>query len=606
MAVSNDLTLNFTVNPDFGQVEADPSEVNLTAFETFFAEKRPFFIEGSNIYDYRLTFGAGPLSQDNLFYSRRIGRQAQYSPDLQDNEYMDRPDFTRILGAFKLSGKTRNGWSLGVMESVTARENATIDWQGQQRKESIEPLTNFANARLQKDLNKGNTVVGGMFTATNRDIQDSTLNFLPHSAYTGGLDFTHYWNDKTYYLSGKTVISAVNGSTTAITELQEASQRYYQRPDVSHLSVDSTMQSLSGYGGSLAAGKSGGGHWQYSGVLSFRSPGLELNDQGYLRQADIIHQIFWAQYRIWEPFSIFRKMNIELSQWSEYDFSGTRTNFGLDTKLNTQFKNYWSFNTGINRGFNHINRSELRGGPGILFPGDWNNWLSFSTDGRKKLQAGMHMFNNWGDLNNSRFFNARLNFTYRPMDALSVSLSPGYTKGRRELQYVETIDLENQERYIISTLQSERLNADLRISYNITPDLTIQYWGQPFVFSGNYSGFKRITDPMASDFNSRFHLFDPSEITYDESDEIYRIDENGDGLTDYSIDNPNFNFFEFRSNLVIRWEYVPGSTLYVVWSQGRTGDNALGEFNFRNDTDSLFSIVPHNIFLIKFSYRISL
>ena len=606
IAVTNDLTLNFTVNPDFGQVEADPSEVNLTAFETFFREKRPFFIEGSNIYDYSITDGDGPMSQDNLFYSRRIGRRPHHEPEPEDNEYMDLPEFTSILGAFKLSGKTRNGWSIGVMESVTNKEVATIDNEGERRDETIEPLTNYFNARLQKDIDQGNTTVGGMFTATNRNLVDTSVSFLPKAAYTGGLDFTNFWKDKNYFFGLSGVFSQVNGTTESITELQESSRRYFQRPDATHLGVDTTLTSVSGHGGTISGGKIGGGHWRYVGWVTWRSPGLELNDMGYLRQADVVQQVLWAQYRIWEPFSIFRSFNINFNQWSGYDFSGTRTYLGGNFNFHAQFKNYWSAGSGLNRSLSNINRSELRGGPALRYPGDLNHWMFVESDERKKVVGQVFMFNNWGDKNSSRFFDVGFEFTYRPIDALSVSFEPAYRDGRREMQYVETIELENEDRYIISTLNSDMISADFRINLNITPDMTFQYWGQPFVFSGNYSNFKRITDPMNDNYNDRFHLFSGNEISYDEENGECHIDENQDGNTDYSFDDQNFNFFEFRSNLVFRWEYIPGSTVYVVWSQGRTGDNSFGEFNFRNDIDNLYSIVPHNIFLVKFSYRISL
>jgi len=606
VAVSNDLTLNFSVNPDFGQVEADPSEVNLTAFETFFEEKRPFFIEGCNIFDYRITDGDGPLSLDNLFYSRRIGRRPHHEPSLDDNEYMDTPEFSRILGAFKLSGKTRNGWSIGVMESVTNKETATIDKEGVQREETIEPLTNFFNARVQKDFDKGKTIVGGMFTATNRKIEDESVTFLPHSAYTGGLDFQNFWNDKKYFLGLKTIFSQINGSKESITNLQESSRRYYQRPDVSHLTLDTNLTALSGHGGTISGCKMGGGHWRYIGSLSWRSPGLELNDMGFLRQADIVQHFLWAQYRVWEPVGIFRSYRINFNQYADYDFSGAILKLGGNFNFNMQFKNYWSFGSGFERSGNVIKRAELRGGPALKYPGDFNNWMFIESDSRKKLVAEMFMFNNWGDKNSSRVTSMGVEFTYRPINALSLSLSPGYTKGQREMQYVETIETEDDSRYIISTLKSERVSADFRINFNITPDLTIQYWGQPFVFSGNYSNFKRVTEPMADQYEDRFHLYSENEIFYDAENGMYEIDENRDGNIDYSIDDPNFNFFEFRSNLVMRWEYIPGSTVFLVWSQGRTGDNVMGELNFREDINSLYSIEPHNIFLLKFSYRISL
>ena len=606
VAVTNDLTLNFTVNPDFGQVEADPSEVNLTAFETYFPKKRPFFIEGNNIYDFSLTDGDGSLSQDNLFYSRRIGRPPHHEPDLEDDEYSDQPEFTTILGAFKLSGKTRNGWSIGVMEGAATKEFAKIDSNGEERKEDVEPFTNYFNTRIQKDLKEGNTIVGGMITATNRKIDTESLNFLPDAAYTGGLDFTNYWKEKSYFLQVIGSFSHVSGSTESITELQESSRRYYQRPDADHLALDTTLTSLAGHGGTIGGGKIGQGHWRYVGWLTWRSPGLELNDMGYLRQADMVQQVLWAQYRIWEPFSIFRSLNVNLNQWSGYDFSGKRLFLGGNINFNLQFKNYWSLGSGINRDGSHINRSELRGGPALGFPGDWNNWVFIETDERKKLIFETFMFNNWGDENNSRFFNIGLEITYKPFNLLSLSIEPGYTDGRREFQYVETTDFDNEDRYIVSRLESEMFSADFRINLSITPDLSIQYWGQPFLFAGDYSTYRLVTDPMNEDCYSQFHEFSNDEIFYNDDNNIYEIDENQDGTMDYDFENPNFNFFEFRSNLVARWEYIPGSSVYLVWSQGRMDDNSKGQFNFVDDMDNLFSTVPHNIFLIKFSYRFSL
>lgn len=606
VAVTNDLTLNFTVNPDFGQVEADPSEVNLTAFETFFPEKRPFFIEGSNIYNFQVTAGDGPNSQDNLFYSRRIGNRPSKEPELDDDEYMDKSEFTRILGAFKLSGKTRNGWSIGVMESVTNKEKAAISCEGVEHYKTIEPLTNFFNGRVQKDFGKGKTVLGGMVTATNRMIEDTSINFLAKSAYTGGVDFQNFWKDKNYYLGIRTLFSQVSGSKESITNVQESSRRYYQRPDAEHLQLDTTLSSLTGHGGTIEGGKIGGGHWRYLGWLTWRSPGLELNDMGYLRQADLIQQVLWVQYRVWEPVAIFRNFSINLNQWSEHDFSGTRLTFAGNMNFNLQFKNYWSMGSGIEVGTTTIKRAELRGGPALAYPGDVNNWIALKSDSRKKLTVELFMFNNWGAKNSSRFLNAGLEFTYRPVNSLSFSLGPEYIKGKREMQYVETIELATDNRFIISTLETDQWSANIRANLNITPDLTIQYWGQPFLFAGNYSVFKRVTEPLASHYEDRFHVYTGDEIFYDETNGIYHFDENLDGETDYSLEDPNFNFFEFRSNLVLRWEYIPGSTVYLVWSQGRTGDNNAGEFSFKNDLNSLYSIAPHNVFLIKFSYRISI
>ena len=233
IGITSDLTLDFTINPDFGQVEADPSQVNLSAFEVFFQERRPFFVEGRNILEFPLTESewGGNFSRDRLFHSRRIGRPPQYHPDLSDEEYLDNPVNTSILGALKLTGKTRKGLSIGILESVTAREEATIDSAGQRRKITVEPLTNYFVGRVQQDFNRGNTQIGLMTTTTNRKLDDPSLEFLHKAAYSWGVDFNHNWKDRTYYVAGKFSLSQVQGSETAITVSQTSSERFFQRPD---------------------------------------------------------------------------------------------------------------------------------------------------------------------------------------------------------------------------------------------------------------------------------------------------------------------------------------------------------------------------------------
>ncbi len=373
------MTLNFTINPDFGQVEADPSEVNLTTYETFFEEKRPFFIEGKNIFNYNLNIGDGNLSNDNLFYTRRIGRVPHYYPDLKENEYVKIPSETDILGAFKLSGKTKKGLSVGIMETVTAKENATIDQEGITRDISVEPLTNYFLTRLQKDFNKGNTIIGGMITSTNRDLKDTLLDYLPKAAITGGIDFTKFWHNKDYYITFKGVFSRLTGTAKAIEELQESPLRYYQRRDAKHLSLDSGLTCLQGHGGTLEFAKQGGGHFQFLSWISWRSPGIELNDMGYLRQADEIQQIMWAGYRIFKPYGIFRALNINVNQYKGFDFSGLQKYSGYNTNFNGEFLNYWSFGCGVNRDEAGYAISELRGGPALRNPGGISNWYYLET-----------------------------------------------------------------------------------------------------------------------------------------------------------------------------------------------------------------------------------
>ena len=606
IAVTNDLTMNLTVNPDFGQVEADPSVVNLSAFETFYQEKRPFFVEGSNIFSFKPTGGDGSMSRDNLFYSRRIGRSPHYSPETCDSEYMQMPDATTILGAVKLSGKTRNGWSVGIMESVTQQEQATIEQEGQQRKETVEPLTNYFNARLQRDLDGGNTIIGGMMTATNRSISDSTLEFLTDAAYTGGLDFSQYWKDKTYELNITGVFSYVQGSEDAIRKVQESSVHYFQRPDIAHVKLDTQRTSLAGHGGTVSFAKAGQGHWRYLTWITWRSPGLELNDMGYLRQADIIQQVFWAGYRLWEPRGVYRRINVNFNQWSGWDFGGNYLYVGGNMNTYVQFKNYWSVQPGFELGGESVDRSNLRGGPAIKVPGGTSLWGFVNTDDRKKLNLGLGVvyYTSWQK--NSTMLRGSMDITYRPVKSLQLSLNPFYEFGYDRLQYIQTVDDVPGRRYLMGRIDYHMIRADLRVNLSLTPELSIQYWGQPFMFAGEYSEIKKATETMATAYDDRFHTFTPEEISYDEADNVYHISEKDGVLASYTIDNPDFKVFEWRSNLVARWEYIPGSAVYLVWSQGRMGDDCVGIPDIGNDMKDLFSNKAHNVFLVKLTYRISI
>jgi len=606
IGITSDLTLNFTIYPDFGQVEADPSEVNLTAFETYFSEKRPFFIEGRNILSFKLMMGDGGFSSDNLFYSRRIGRKPHHVPDTEEGEYVDMPQNTSIIGAFKITGKTKNGLSIGIIDSVTAEEKAMVSYQRQLRDETVEPLTNYFGLRLQKDYNKGNTIIGTMLTATNRSINNQELDFLHRAAYTGGIDFYHSWKKRTYFLSANAVFSHVRGSTEALLKTQESPLRYFQRPDAEHVSLDPNRTSLSGHGGTVTLGKLGSGHFQYVGGVTWRSPGLELNDMGFLHGADKIMQFIWTGYRIWKPFSIFRRINLGFNQWKGWDFSGANIFDGGNIYINSQFKNYWSFGFGINRQGESLSFSALRGGPSLRTAGGWNTWLNIRSDSRKKIRYNVSWSRFLRDSNDSRRNYFRFGVTLNPTNALSLSIQPSLSLNREDLQYVETGDFGPEKRYIFGRIDQKTLGLTFRLNFSLTPDLSIQFYGQPFISAGKYSYFKHITDSRAEEYHNRFHQFADNEINYDPEKGLFNIDENHDGMIDYSFENPNFNFLQFRSNLVIRWEYSPGSAIYLVWSQGRTGSFPTGDFSFMNDMRDLFDIHPHNVFLIKFSYGFTL
>ncbi len=607
-AITNDLTLDFSINPDFGQVEADPSEVNLSAFESYFSEQRPFFIEGKNIYEFEPSSSIviHNMGADNLFYSRRIGRYPHNSPELNDNEYADIPEASTILGAMKLSGKTKKGLSIGILESVTANEDAVIDHGGVRRKESVEPMTNYFVGRLQQDFNKGETVLGGIVTAVNRDITNPALNYLPTAAYTGGLNFNRNWKERTWYFNANAVFSYVKGSTEAMVNAQRSSARYYQRPDAGYVEVDSSRTSLSGYGGTFKFGRSSKKRLQFETSFTLRSPGLEFNDIGYMRYSDVIHHGSWIAYYLRDPFSIFNNFYLNTNYWMYWNYSGEMLSAYTNVNFNTQFKNKWRLNGNLTRSGDNKSTNLLRGGPTFILPGALNVNLNVQSNRSRKASIYFGNYQGIGDVKSFRNQEYWAGINYRPMNSLALSISPEYSISNNALQYVSENAIKNDPRYIFARINQKTASFTFRINYTFTPELSLEYYGQPFVSAGKYTEFKRVTSPKAERFRDRYHNFTTQELNYNEDNSTYLVDEDKDGNTDYSFDNPDFNFRQFRSNLVVRWEYSPGSTLFLVWSQGRTNSASDGAFDYGRDMKDLFGVTPHNVFLVKFSYWFSL
>ncbi|AXT51451.1 hydrolase [Aquimarina sp. BL5] len=620
IGITNDLTMDLTVNPDFGQVEADPAAIALDGFQIFFREQRPFFVENKNIFDYRFANG-----QDNVFYSRRIGRSPQGSIGSSPivTEYMDRPNNTTILGAAKFSGKTKNGWSIGILESVTEREIAKIeDADGNRRETIVEPLTNYFVGRVQKDFNDRNTYIGGIFTAVNRNLGDilnidydnpdtdetselvgvreNNLNFLRKSAYTGGLDFRHNWKDRKYFIEGNIVTSHVEGSKEAIEATQNELTHLFQRVDADHVEVDPNRTSLTGTGGKLIGGKTGGGNWRYEGGLFWRSPELELNDVGFLRQADEIRQFANVRYLFLKPTKWYRRGNINFNQFSTFDFEGNynRIQYGLSGYMNYS-NNWWTEVEYIHKPRIFTN-TILRGGPRFRFSEENIGVLFFGSDQRKKFSFTMGHVNSQAQQNNFSFQRYVLRLRYQPFNAFSMSINPEFERNPNKTQYVTEVDFAGTPRYITARIDQQTLSASIRLNYNINPNLTIQYYGQPFISRGTYKDFNYVNNSIASDLDERVTLFDDDQISF--ADDVYSVDEDGGGV-DYTFDNPDFAFVQFRSNLVLRWEYIPGSEIFLVWSQGVTSFGDPGDHLFRSLDNQILDQQPENTFLIKATYR---
>ncbi len=627
IGITNDLTLDLTVNPDFGQVEADPAAIALDGFQIFFREQRPFFVENKNIFDYQFANG-----QDNVFYSRRIGRNPQgavgenpfngSSPT--NDEFIDSPANTTMLGAAKFSGKTKDGWSIGILESVTEREIATIeDENGNRREAIVEPLTNYFVGRVQKDFNDRNSFVGGIFTATNRDLgntvnidyedsatdetselvglRENNLNLLRKSAYTGGLDFRHNWNNRKYFLEGNIVASHVEGSKEAIEETQNELTHLFQRVDADHVQVDPNRTSLTGTGGKIVGGKSGGGNWRYNTGAFWRSPELELNDVGFLRQADEIRQFANIRYLFLKPTKLYRRANIFVEQFSTFDFEGNYNRIQYEINGEINYANNWWTEGGFGHKPRIFTNTFLRGGPRWRFSDENFAFLFFGSDRRKKFNFTVGHVNTRAQQDNFAFQRYVLRLRYQPFDAFSMSINPQFRRNPNKTQYVDEVDFNGTPRYITGNIDQQTLSASIRLNYNINPNLTIQYYGEPFISRGRYNDFNFVNNPIANDLGERVTLYNEDQISF--TDDEYAVDENIDGTTDYTFENPDFAFVQFRSNLVVRWEYIPGSEIFLVWSQGVTGDGDPSQHLFRSLDNQILDQQPENTFLIKATYR---
>ncbi len=572
--VTSNFTLDLTVNPDFGQVEADPSEVNLTAYETFFREKRPFFIEGSQIFNYGIGIGDGDMGQETLFYSRRIGRSPHHEPELSDDGFIDQPQWTNIWGAAKLSGKTKHGWSLGILEAVTGEMKADIQDHGQRYEEIVEPWTNYFLMRAQKDFQEGRTTLGGIITNVLRDIPTANLNWLNRTATAGGIDFNHRTRGDNYMLQASLLGSYITGDPAAMIEAQTSSARYFQRPDNHYVTFDPNRTSLAGFGGSWYAGKIAGGHWRFGSGGTTRSPGFEVNDMGFMRSADQTILFAHVGYREFKPGRVFRNYHINSSAYSVYNYGGDHIMSGANINFKLRFLNYWGIFSGFEKESQMFDTDFLRGGPGVVLPGRYRIWFGGYSDQQKRV--AFEVFGNYSnDLHGSRSQRVEPELVFRPSDRFNLSFSMGYNPSINDRQYVDEIWDDSGPHYVFARLDMKIAYLTTRFNYSFTPDLSIQFYGMPFIAAGRYANYREVVAPRAEKYDDRF--------------QSYAWDGNDD-----------FNFKEFRSNLVVRWEYRPGSTIFLVWAHNQSEvveEN--GTFALGRDMRRLFRAKAENVFLIK-------
>jgi hypothetical protein len=595
-------TLATTLNPDFGQVEADPSEVNLTAQETFFPEKRPFFLEGSEFF--RLGLGTNLNNAEGLFYTRRIGAP----PSLHGNDYAqysDTPRETTIYGAAKVSGKTQGGLAIGLLDAVTAEETAELEG-GAAPRMSVQPLTNYALARVAKDLRNGDTMIAGVATAVNRKLDGAELESLLHDqAYTGGLDLFHRFGKDEYSTTIHMFGSHVRGSPEAIFETQTHPRHLYQRPDATHLELDGTRTSLSGVGAAWDVGRWNHKHWNFGTGGDFRTPGVETNDMGFQHYSDFIGQWAWTGWQDNEPSPQVLNWGIGSDVWYGSDLEPRISNVGQSLNAWVTLANHWGLSGGGNYNHNRWDRGALRGGPRLNAEDGMNVFANLNTDSRKKVWLALWANGNRRQESDTWSSGIGGTLTIQARSNLEIVVGPSLFVGNEDHQYVDTVvDDAGAPHYVFARIHQVVTAMTLRTSWTFTPRLSLQLYAQPFIASGAYKEFKEAADTYSNDYDERFDEFGRNEMM--EVDGVIQVDRDGDGIADIGFDRPDFNFRALTTNLVARWEYRPGSTVFLIWSHGRSSDEPDGRYRAGHDLSQLADEAGEHVVMIKANYWVGL
>jgi hypothetical protein len=605
-SVPGGLVLDLTINPDFGQAEVDPAVVNLTAYETFFPEKRRFFIDGAEIFN---NFGEGGsnsffgfnTSNPNLFYSRRIGRAPAVSID---GDFVAAPVSTTILGAAKLTGKTSNGWSVGVVEALTGREHARHVTDAVRGSTLVQPLTNLFVGRLQREFARGGA--GVLTTSVIRELDTPLLaNELTRRALVIGGDAYYFLDSrKDWVLTGAASVSSVSGTTRAIEDLQRSSQRYYQRPDAPHVEVDPARTGLSGYSGRVFLNRNSG-IWRVNASLWGVSPGFDSNDLGFHSRGDRAGAhgvLLWNQPT---PNRFTRSRGWWIAKAWTWNFNREVLNDIWMGCANAVFTSYWRANTCFGHSYRALQDDLTRGGPIAESPrGNWAN-IGMGTDGRKWLSFDGWLGHDWNKYSGFST-NANLTMTLKPLPSLSISTGPSLGRSRNLSQYLETEEDPTAgdtfgARYVFGTIEQKSLTLQTRVNWILNPNVSLQVYMQPLLATGTYGDFKELAEPRTYRF--RHYADAGSTLIYDAAAREYTADPDASGPAPaFTFDNPDFNVKSLRLNAILRWEFRPGSTLYAVWTEQREDDSHPGDFRAGRDLARLFGAHANDVFLLKLTY----
>ncbi|HET6616694.1 MAG TPA: DUF5916 domain-containing protein [Gemmatimonadota bacterium] len=592
MGLGPSLTLDATVNPDFGQVEADPAEVNLTAFETFFEERRPFFTTGQDNFS-----GNGP----SFFYSRRIGA----SPHGQvDGDFVDTPTTTTILAATKLTGRLPSGLTVGALAAITDEEEARSFNLNTQETEDVrvEPRTSYGVLRLQQQFGENASTIGLTMTGMKRDVDpdDPLSGILTENAFTGGLDWNKRWNGGEYEFLGHAGYSWVGGDSVAIADLQQRSAHYFQRPDAEHVDFDSSLTSLSGWSAAMRGGKRSG-TWIWNGGLWFDSPGFEINDLGQLNRADDVANWANVSYNVTDPGEHFRRWNVGVFQNANWNFDGVHRFQNLGIYANYTLTNFW--NGFFEHGWDTRTQSDnaTRGGPYMELPGGW--WIAggIFSNFNEPTRYGIRSVT-WQDGLGGWNWRVDPEFTTQPTDRLTLTFTPRYVRNHDPRQYITTEagghEITFGNRYLFGLIDQSEIAFPVRASYSFTPETSLEVYAEPFAASGRYADIGELAEPRTNDLR----IYGEAEGTTATQDEESGDWTFTDGDAEIQLENQDFNVLSYRSNVVLRWEWRPGSTFFLVWQQNRSGFEDEGSFVRPSDLYDSMTADGENTLAVKFTY----
>ena len=586
------MTLDAAINPDFAQVEADPAEVNLTAFETRFAEQRPFFLEGAQLFS---------LDHPNFYYSRRIGARP-VGP--ASGTYVDYPQSSTILGAAKLTGRPRGKTSIGVLTAVTSEESAHVASVAPSLFTDVRvgPRAYWSIGRVQQEFGQWGSTAGLLVNTVHRDLGpgDPIADLQTRNALAVAGDTVLRFKRGEYQFRWAGGFSYLNGEPKAVERFQRASSHYAQRPDKDYAKLDPTRTSLSGFSFQTRFERVSGRHWLWSVATKLDTPFFETNDIANFNSADGIMPTASLTYRETTPGRVFRSYSVGLNETLEWNFGGDRQSAQLRPSVNMTWNNYWTTSASFTRTLHTDDASLTRGGPLMQKPRTWSS--AFSLGNRSTSQTRWSVSTtNGGNEDGGSTHRVSASFSIRPGPRWQLSASPLYDRVTEPQQYVSTVAGGRPEiynnRYVFAFIDRSTVSTEFRMGYTLKPDMNLDIYAEPFAASGRYYDFGELTLPGARERITYGTAPDTSFTTLEDGTRVVTV-----GDSTFTLRTKDFNTLSFRSNVVLRWEWRAGSTLYLVWQQDRASSEVLGSYVNAADMFRSFTAPGSNFFIVKTSF----